>query len=79
MSHFNLQGFKGIQELSRKSIGELLLWKQENPEYDDINSEFSNKCVVIQKESISGHDKTKNFGKIMHNVCTNVHVDSKIA
>jgi len=71
--------FKGIQELSRKSIGELLLWKQENPEYDDINSEFSNKCVVIQKESISGHDKTKNFGKIMHNVCNNVHVDSKTA
>ena len=69
--------FKGIQELSRKSLGELLLWKQENPEYDDINSEFSNKCVVIQKESISGHDKTKNFGKIMHNVCNNVHVDSK--
>ena len=71
--------FKGIQELSRKSLGELLLWKQENPEYDDINSEFSNKCVFIQKESISGHDKTKNFGKIMHNLCNNVHVDSKTA
>jgi len=33
-----------------------LQWLQENHEYDYINSEFSNKSILIQKVSIDGFD-----------------------
>ena len=39
----------GIQEVSRKSVGSLLKWKKENPEYENIDSEFSNKCIYMQQ------------------------------
>ena len=32
-----------IQEVSRKSIGSLLQWKQNNPDYENIDSDFSKK------------------------------------
>ncbi len=47
----------GIQEVSRKSIGSLLKWKKENPEYENIDSEFSNKCIIMQQQSIAGDKK----------------------
>ena len=39
---------KAIQTVSYRSLGKLQEWKQENPEYQDINSEFSEKCVDMQ-------------------------------
>lgn len=47
----------GIKEVSRKSIGSLLKWKQENPEYSNVDSDFSNKCIEIQQQSSAGMNK----------------------
>ena len=57
-----------IQEVSRKSIGSLLHWKQTNPEYENMDSAFSNKCLVMQKESIAGDKKDNYYNKIIHNI-----------
>ena len=57
-----------IQEVSRKSIGSLLHWKQTNPEYENMDSAFSNKCLVMQKESIAGDKKDNYYNKIIHNL-----------
>lgn len=55
-----------IQDISRKSVSTLLDWKKINPEYDDIDSEFSNKCIKMQQNSMAG-DKTKvYYPKITH-------------
>lgn len=55
-----------IQDVSRKSVSALLDWKKENPDYEDINSEFSNKCIKMQQNSMAG-DKTKQYySKITH-------------
>ena len=43
---------KSIQEISRKSVRSLMDWKSINDDYNDINSDFSNKCIHIQKNSI---------------------------
>ena len=58
----------GIQEVSRKSIGSLLQWKQTNPEYENIDSDFSNQCIAIQKQSLAGDKKDTYYPKIIHNI-----------
>lgn len=57
-----------IQEVSRKSLCSLMEWKQTNPEYEDMDSDFSNKCVVIQKESLMGSNREKIYPKVTHNI-----------
>lgn len=57
----------GIRELSIKSMGSLNDWKQDNPEYDDVESDFSNKCILIQKETLSLGAPEK-YSKVTHNL-----------
>ena len=56
---------KSIQEISRKSVRSLMDWKSTNDDYNDINSEFSNKCIHIQKHSMAGDDRDKLYPKVM--------------
>ena len=37
---------KAIQEVSRKSVVSLMEWKQTNPDYADMDSDFSNLCLA---------------------------------
>ena len=58
--------YSGIQELCCKSIGSLNDWKHENQDYENIDSDFSNKCLTMQKESFSmGHE---NYCKVTRNI-----------
>jgi len=57
-----------IKSISRKSISSLLDWKQNNPEYDNIDSEFSNKCIVIQQHSTAGNKQDIYYPKVIHNL-----------
>ena len=58
--------YTGIRELCCKSIGSLNDWKHENPDYENIDSDFSNKCLTMQKESFSmGHE---NYCKVSRNI-----------
>tara|TARA_A100001015_G_C15034642_1_gene735357 strand:+ start:2443 stop:2760 length:318 start_codon:yes stop_codon:yes gene_type:complete len=67
----------GIQEVSRKSIGSLLKWKKENPEYENIDSEFSNKCIIMQQQSIAGDKKDLYYSKVIHNIARENSINSK--
>ena len=67
----------GIQEVSRKSIGSLLKWKRENPEYENIDSEFSNKCIIMQQQSIAGDKKDLYYSKVIHNIARENSINSK--
>lgn len=66
-----------IQEISRKSLCSLLEWKQTNPDYDDLDSDFSNKCVVIQKESLPGCNKEKLYPRVAHNIAKQSMLETK--
>jgi len=57
-----------IQEVSRKSMGSLLQWKQTNPEYEDLDSDFSNLCMAIQRQSIAANNRDSFYPKIIHNL-----------
>ena len=66
---------KAIQTVSYKSIGKLQEWKKENPEYQDINSEFSQKCLDIHKHTIAGSDREVYYPKIIHVLAKETMVD----
>ena len=57
-----------IQEVSRKSMKSLSQWKKSNPEYNDMDSEFSRKCIPMQQNSMGLCNKESFYPKIIHNL-----------
>jgi len=64
-----------IQLVSRKSIGSLLNWKEQNPDYKDADSDFSNKCVIIQQQSAAGSNKNTFYSKVISNLAKEYQLD----
>ena len=65
---------KVIQEVTRKSLITLLDWKTENPDNKDNDSEFSNLCIIIQKNSMAGYDRDTYFPKVAKAVAKEVTI-----
>lgn len=57
-----------IQQVSRKSISKLNAWKTENPDYKDMDSEFSTKCLAIQRQCNPGIDRDNLYPKIVKTI-----------
>jgi hypothetical protein len=57
---------KAIQTVSYRSMGKLAEWKQENPDYKDCNSEFSQKCLDIQRQTLAGSERGVYYPKVIH-------------
>jgi hypothetical protein len=66
---------KAIQTVSYRSIGKLQEWKQENPEYQDVNSEFSEKCLDMQRNTIAGSNREVYYPKVIHVLARETMVD----
>ncbi len=66
---------KAIQEVTRKSMGTLMNWKEENPDYKDRDSEFSNRCIVIQQQSMAAHNRDTYYPKVIKALAREVVVD----
>ncbi len=67
-----------IQLVSRKSIGSLLNWKETNPDYQDADSDFSNKCVIIQQQSAAGLNKNIYYSKVVSNLAKEFQLDKHV-
>jgi len=63
---------KAVQEISRKSVGTLIEWKQTNPDYIDGDSEFSQLCIPMLRHSIAGDDRETFLPKVVKNVLREV-------
>jgi hypothetical protein len=66
---------KAIQTVSYRSLGKLQEWKQENPEYQDVNSEFSEKCLDMQRNTIAGSNREVYYPKVIHVLAKETMVD----
>jgi hypothetical protein len=66
---------QAIQTVSYRSMGKLAEWKQENPDYKDCNSDFSQKCLDIQKQTLAGSDRGVYYPKVIHALAREVVVD----
>jgi hypothetical protein len=64
-----------IQEVSRKSVGTLIDWKKNNPDYADADSEFSQQCLVMQRNSVAGYERDTYFPKIVKAVTKEITID----
>ena len=66
---------KAIQTVSYKSMGKLMEWKQENPDYQNADSEFSKRCLDMQKQSLAGSDREVYYPKVIHVLAKETMVD----
>ena len=63
---------KGIQEVTRKTMITLMKEKENKAEeYADMDSEFSEKCLYIQRNLIPTAPRETSFGKVMENITKN--------
>jgi hypothetical protein len=67
-----------IQEVSRKSMGTLINWKKSNPDYADVNSEFSQQCISMQRNSVAGDDRDTFFPKVIRALNKEMVVDKNL-
>ena len=66
---------KAIQNVSYKGIGVLNEWKESNPEYQDINSEFSERCLIMTKNTMAGYNRDSFYPKIIKNISKETVLD----
>jgi hypothetical protein len=66
---------KAIQTVSYKSIGKLMEWKQENPDYQNMDSEFSKRCLDMQRQTLAGSDRDVYYPKVIHVLAKETMVD----
>jgi hypothetical protein len=64
-----------IQTITQKSTRTLLDWKKVNPDYQDHDSEFSNRCIVIQRNSVAGYDRDTYYPKVIRAIAKQIMVD----
>jgi hypothetical protein len=67
-----------IQEVSRKSMQVLVDWKEKNPDYDDLDSDFSNRCITIQKGSNAGTQRETLYPKVIKTLAKESTLDKNI-
>ena len=63
-----------LQTISQKSTRTLLNWKAENPDYKDHDSEFSNLCIVIHRNSMAGYDRDTYYPKVIRAIAKEVTI-----
>jgi hypothetical protein len=66
---------KAIQAVSYRSMGKLSEWKQENPDYMDADSEFSQRCLIMQKHTLAGAERAVYYPKVIHVLARETTVD----
>jgi len=57
-----------IQEISRKIMVQFSQWREDNPDYVDLDSEAGMKYVAITQNSVAGNKRDAYYGKIMKSI-----------
>jgi hypothetical protein len=56
---------KGIQEITRKNMCQLSEWRENNPEYNDMETELGEKSIVLQQNLMAGGKRSEFYPKII--------------
>ena len=68
---------KGIQEITRKNMRQLSEWREENPEYEDMETEKGEKSIAMQQSSMAGGKREEFYNKIIKNMAKKTIIDKK--
>lgn len=66
-----------IQEISRKSLIQFCQWKEENPEYADLDSETGLKYMAISMNSMAGGKREEYYNKVIKAIAKETVIDKK--
>jgi len=70
---------KGIQEVTRRTFEQLIKEQDiHSDEYDDADSEFSMKCITIQRNLTPNHPRESTISKVIDNITQNTSILEKI-
>ena len=64
-----------IQLVSKKSVTTLVNWQDTNPDYKDMDSEFSNKCIGMLQQSIAGNNRDVLYPKVIRSLAKETAID----
>ena len=68
---------KGIQEITRKNMCQLTEWREDNPEYDDMETEVGEKSIILQQNLMAGGKRNEFYPKIIKNIAKETVLDKK--
>jgi hypothetical protein len=64
-----------IQEVSRKSMISLVEWQDTNPDFQDMDSEFSNKCISMTQQCIAGSNRDVYYPKVIRSLAKETMIE----
>ena len=64
-----------IQDVSRKSVASLMDWQETNPEFEDMDSEFSNRFLTMMQQSIAGSKRDALYPKVIRTLAKETMID----
>jgi len=67
-----------IQDVSKKSVATLLEWQETNPEFEDMDSEFSNKFITMMQQSIAGSSRDALYPKVIRTLAKETMIDKNL-
>jgi hypothetical protein len=66
---------KGIQEITRKNMCKLSEWRENNPEYNDMETELGEKSMIMQQTSMAGSKREEFYPKIIKNIAKETNLE----
>lgn len=66
---------KGIQEITRKNMCQLSEWRENNPEYEDMETETGEKSIIMQQNSMAGVKRDAFYPKIIKKIAKETIID----
>jgi hypothetical protein len=64
-----------IQDVSRKSVASLLEWQETNPEFEDMDSDFSNNFITMMQQSMAGNKRDALYPKVIRSLAKETMID----
>ena len=64
-----------IQDVSRKSVASLLEWQETNPEFEDMDSDFSNKFITMMQQSMAGSKRDALYPKVIRSLAKETMIE----
>lgn len=69
---------KGIQEITRKNMCQLSEWREDNPEYDDMETKTGELSIIMQQNSMAGGKREVFYPKIIKNIAKGTIIEKTI-
>jgi hypothetical protein len=66
---------KGIQEITRKNMCQLSEWRENNPDYDNLETELGEKSIVLQQNLMAGSKRSEFYPKIIKKLAKETILD----